>query len=355
MIDAERLKNFIPAFRKFLPREGEKWKKEREDKDAFFARYFSKDQVDKLDEGTLRELIHILWAFNGWTNKDWLHEQMLKSGLPSIRLAFKNLLYGSEPIAKRFDEVRKNVLMMGAASISEILTHHDHTKYPIWNSRSRRGLVVLGVDEALLPKSAQISGGQYQDFCGLVEKVRAQVADSYPEFTDLFTLDFLLYFISTQESKEVGTRRGRKGEAGFDHSEVIDQILELGDGLGFEVQKEYGVAPGCRVDAIWRSRVANLGTIAYAFEVHHKGSRDSAILNLQRVRKDPAIQKVIVVSSTDELATFRREIATLDESFRNSVGYLDIIDLQRALENLEQLKDILNSLGLMRVAAPKES
>lgn len=300
-------------------------------------------------------MIHILWAFNGWTNKDWLHEQMLKSGLPAIRSAFKSLLYGTESLAKRFDGVRKNIFMMGAASISEILTHHDHTKYPIWNRRSRKGLVVLGVDESQLPKSAQISGSQYQEFCVVVEKVRSKIAASHPEFTDLFILDFLLYYVSTQAPEETAPIPEEKADLSFDHDEAIEEILELGDGLGFEVQKEYGVARGCRVDAIWRSRVANLRTIAYAFEVHRKGSRDSAILNLQRVRKDPAIQKVIVVSSSGELASFRDEIETLDESFRISVGYFDIRDLRRALDNLQQLKDILNTLGLLRVDAAKES
>ena len=98
---------------------------------------------------------------------------------------------------------------------------------------------------------------------------------------------------------------------------------------------------------MWRSRVANLGTIAYAFEVHRRGSRDSAILNLQRVRRDPAIQKVIVVSSKRELENFKKEIAHLDESFRNSVGYFEVQDLQRALDYLQSLKDILKSLGLL--------
>jgi hypothetical protein len=354
MIQSDKLKKFIPAFHKFLVAEGVKWKQEREEKDAFFAEYFSKDQIDKLDEGTLRELIHLLWAFNGWTNKDWLHEQMLKSGLPTIRSAFKCLLYGTESLAERFDRVRKNVYMMGAASISEILAHHDHTKYPIWNSRSRTGLVVLGVDDRNLPKSAQISGSQYDSFCTLVEEVRAEIAAAHPEFMDLFTLDFLLYFISTETAHASLPKSEKKSEVGFDHDETIQQILELGDGLGFEVQKEYAVGPGCRIDAIWRSRVANLGTIAYAFEVHNKGSRDSAILNLQRVRKDPAIQKVIVVSHNQELTAFQKEIASLDESFRNAVGYFDITDLCGALENLQQLKDILNTLGLLRVETPKK-
>jgi hypothetical protein len=104
---------------------------------------------------------------------------------------------------------------------------------------------------------------------------------------------------------------------------------------------------GCKIDAIWRSRVANLGTIAYAFEVHRRGSRDSAILNLQRVKRDPTIQKVVVVSTRQELDRFKEEMASLDESLRMSVGYFEVQDLQRALNHLQGLKDILTTLGLL--------
>ena len=133
------------------------------------------------------------------------------------------------------------------------------------------------------------------------------------------------------------------------HGEVINQILELGEGLGFEVQKEFSVMSGCRIDAIWRSRVANLGTIAYAFEVHRQGSRDSAILNLQRVRRDPSIQKVVIVSSKTELDKFKGEIASLDEAFRNSVGYFEVKELQQSLMHLQELKDILKTFGLLSI------
>jgi hypothetical protein len=244
--------------------------------------------------------------------------------------------------------------MMGAASISEILAHHDHQSYPIWNSRCRQGLISLGVDESRLPRSAQITGTQYTTFCELARSVLNEVAEGYPDFKDFFELDFLLYFVSLHKSpveQQVMQPPSRNGTEDFDHGEVIEQILELGDGLGFEVQKEFAVMRGSRIDAIWRSRVANLGTIAYAFEVHRRGSRDSAILNLQRVRRDPAIQKVVVVSSRDELEDFKNEIASLDESFRNSVGYFEVQDLQRALEHLQSLKDILNNLGLLSTEA----
>lgn len=354
-INTDLLKSLLPRFHSFLETEGNQWQKERQDKDAFFARYFAEKQIDGLDEGVLRELIHVLWAFNGWTNKDWLLQEMLRSGLPAIRAAFKQLLYGADPLPKRFDNVRKNVRMMGAACISEVLAHHDHTEYPIWNSRSRQGLITLGVEESRLPKSAQISGSQYASYCKLVQDVRSQVAKEDPEFDDLFKLDFLLYYISLEDIRpetpaETATVSRAEAED-FEHDVVVDQVIELGDGLGFEVQKEFSVMPGCRIDAIWRSRVANLGTISYAFEIHRKGSRDSVILNLQRIRRDPTIQKVVIVSSKGELDQFKREIMSLDEDFRNAVGYFEVRDLQRALSHVQGLKDILSTLGLLITGA----
>jgi hypothetical protein len=350
-ININLLRSVLPRFRSFLQTEGEQWQKERQEKDKFFACYFSEEQIDSLDEGVLRELIHILWAFNSWTNKDWPLQEMLRSGLPVIRDAFKQLLYGADPLPNRFDGIKKTVRMMGAACISEILAHHDHTEYSIWNRRSRQGLIALGVDESDLPKSAQISGAQYPAYCKLAQDVRSQVAEVDPLFDDLMKLDLLLYYIALEEmgsdtAAEASVTMQSEGE-NFEHDVVVDQVIELGDGLGFEVQKEFSVMPGCRIDAIWRSRVANLGTISYAFEVHRKGSRDSTILNLQRIRRDPTIQKVVIVSSKDELDRFKREIPSLDEGFRNAVGYFEVRDLQRALCHVQGLKEILNALGLL--------
>lgn len=347
-INMELLDKIVPQFRKTIATEGKSWQEERDAKDKFFREYFSKEKILKIEEGTLRELIHVLWAFLGWTNKDYLLQEMLKSGLERIRKAFDYLLYSDDSIDKRFNYARENIRIMGAAGISEILTHYNHTQYPIWNRRSKTGLLALGVPNIILPKSAQISGTQYKKFCELVRDVQLQVSNKYPEVKDLFDLDFLLYFISIQENPttteplEIVTI-----SEDFDHDDIIDQILELGDGLGFDVDKEVTIVRGCRIDAIWRSRIANLGTIAYAFEVHKGGSPDSAILNLQRVRRDPSIQKVILVSKEKELSKFREEILTLDENFRNSVAYFKVADLQSALANLESLKGILNNLGLL--------
>ncbi len=350
-IDAQLLKSLVPRFREFLRSdEGQKWQEERDEKGAFFAENFTQDRIPNLEEGTLREMIYLLWAFNGWTNKDWLFQEMLKSGLPTIREAFSELLYRKTALADRFNRVKNEVRIMGAASVSEILTHHDPTQYAIWSRRVRKGLLGVGIEEDQLPRSSQISGAQYEAFCSLSRQVQRQVMGQYPEFDDLLKLDFLLYYISTQmpvvPRQPIAAQKPAKVKD-FDHDDVISEILELGDGLGFEVQKEFHVMRGCRIDALWRSRVANLGTIAYAFEVHRHGSRDSAILNLQRVKRDPTIQRVIIVSTQDEIERFKGEIAYLAEDFRRSVGYFDVQDLEQALEHLEALKLILDELGLL--------
>jgi len=183
-----------------------------------------------------------------WTNKDWLLEQMLETEIQKIRNAFKDLLYGDQPLSHRFNNITR-IKMFGAASISEILTHHDHLKYPIWNRKAKAGLIKLGVNPESLPKSSQISGAQYEDFCALVNSVFNEVKEIIPEVIDLFELDYLLYFVSTELEKEKG-----EAEYTFEHDPTINDIIQLGDGLGFDVQKEFYVTHGCRIDAIWSAR-----------------------------------------------------------------------------------------------------
>lgn len=349
-INMELLDKIVPQFRKTIDAEGQEWQKDREERAKFLAEYFSKGQIAKLDEGTLRELIHMLWAFSGWTNKDYLLQEMLKSTLDTIKQAFLYLLHSDDSIDKRFDYVEQNVKRMGPAGISEILLYHDHTKYPIWNRRSKTALLALGIDNHLL-KRPHISGSQYREFCELVRDVHSQVVSKYPEVKDLFDLDFLLYYISKQEGL---TPPSKADEAitpteDFDHDEVINQILKLGDGLGFEFDKEVPVLTRCRIDAIWRARIANLGVISYAFEVHRRGDRKGAILNLQRVCRDPSIQKVVIVSTEKELTQFKEVISTLGEDFRKAVAYFKVDDLQLAVDHLESLKGILNTIGLLSV------
>jgi hypothetical protein len=351
-INLDYIQKVVPKFLDWLGTpEAKDFATDRIKKDFFFATYFTVSEIDQLDEGVLRDLIRILWSFGGWNNKDWLVDQMLLSGLPKIKESFRSLLDDKKPLAERFDQMRE-IKMMGAATISEMLAHHDHNNYPIYNRRAKSSLIKLGVKADLLPKYAQLTGSQYEDYVKIVKSVFKKIHQSFPEINDLLTLDFLLYYISITYEEQVLEKVFEVEEKPFDHDATIVQVCNLGDSLGFDFQKEVTISSGCRVDAVWRSRVANLGMITYAFEVHKQGSRDSAILNLQRIfNADPTVQKVVIVSSDSEIEKFRAEIASLHEDFRNSVGYLRIKDLQGALEHQEALKKILSTIGLLKARA----
>ena len=345
-INKDYLKSIKSEFIKFLETEkGISWKNERNQKELFLRENFNKASIESMGEGVLRELLNNLWACQIWTNKDYLLEQMLETNdMNTIKNKFKDLLFGTGSLATRFDNV-KAIKSMGAASISEILFYHDHQQYPIYNRRAKDGLLKIGIKKEEIPRSMQISGIQYTNYCSKVQHVFKQVKELIPEIKDLFDLDLLLYFISEKETEEeISAQFPIKGE--FDHDNTIQDLLQFGDSLGFEVEKEITLSKGCRVDAIWKSRIGNLGQIKYVFEVHKRGSRDSAILNLQRSKSDPAVQKVVIVSTPEELDKIKDEISTLPENFRTSVGYFNVTDLQRAIEYQENIKEILRKLGL---------
>ncbi|MBN2379740.1 hypothetical protein JXM67_08070 [candidate division WOR-3 bacterium] len=351
-VNSEKVFQLMPLIREGIKTKGKKMRQEREEKDRFFAKRFTRKRIPELDQRALRELIQILWAYRRWANKDYLYREMLKSHMDIIQKAFTYLLFDDDPIDERFDHVLRNVRMMGPAGISEILAHHDCMRFPIWSQKAKKGLIALGVPVTMLPKSRCISGNQYKWYCGLMRDLYDRIKLGAPEVKDFFDLDFLLLYLATPELVELPDLFSSVSIFDeLDHDRAVQMILELGEGLGFQVRQEVTVSRGCKIDAVWVSRVGNLGTISYAFEVHRRGSRDSAILNLQRVWRDPSIQKVYLVSTERELGIFAEEISSLDENFKRSVGYLKVEDLYLALDRLKALKEILNSLGLLATGA----
>jgi hypothetical protein len=57
-IDEKLLEAIMPRFRTSKEAEGQQWWEERQEKDRFCNRYFSREEIDNLDEGALRELIN---------------------------------------------------------------------------------------------------------------------------------------------------------------------------------------------------------------------------------------------------------------------------------------------------------
>lgn len=341
------LKILVKKYKEFVTKTGKDLIIETEKKDLFFKNFLTKDNLKNIDEGALREFIKMLWSYEFWTNKDYILEEMLKTGIDNIKKAFDYLVYNDDPIDKRFDYVLKNVRMIGVSAISEILIHLDNKKYSFWTRRTKDAVNFFGYkDKILESKGININGKQYLSFMGIMSDLLKKVKDINPEIDDFLKLNLFIFYISS----EIISKKQPEIIEEFDHNIAVDDVFVLGDGLGFEVAKEVNVAPGCRVDVIWKSRVANLGVISYAFEVHKGGSMDSAILNLQKVlQKDPSIQKVVLVSNTENLDKFREQIGALYESFREKVGYFGISKLNNALDNLKSLKENLSSLGFMSI------
>ncbi|MEM2322863.1 MAG: hypothetical protein QW657_06640, partial [Candidatus Bathyarchaeia archaeon] len=87
---------------------------------------------------------------------------------------------------------------------------------------------------------------------------------------DPLDVDLFLYMIQSEVEGAAPSRPEVKVEEDydFDHDEIVEKLVALGAGLGFEAESEVSIASGARVDVVWRARIGNLGVVNYVFEVH---------------------------------------------------------------------------------------
>lgn len=100
-----------------------------------------------------------------------------------------------------------------------------------------------------------------------------------------------------------------------DHDRIIERLGQIGEALGFETytEQEYTlVSPGAIVDMIWETKIGNLGTIRYSFEVQSKGSIKSLINNLIQSMNNPDVKKVIAVSDSVQLEKIQKLVHNTD-------------------------------------------
>jgi len=339
-------KELSEYYENFEEDESEEFVKERNQKKKFFQEKLSEKNIDNLEEGDIREIIRKLWAFEMWASKDYVVEEIIDDDIEKLKKNLKEALHGSQDKSKAYDELIENIRMMGPASASEILSCVFPEECGIWNRKAREGLKELSYSDELLLDKKNISGEEYERFNQVLLDIQDRLEDLGHKSKDLIKLDYFLYDIVQSVEKE---REEEEKAEDFDHDEMIKTLEEIGDGLGFDVKTEYSAGPGARLDVKWSTKVANLGSIGYAFEVQRRGSRDSAIVNLQQAKKaDPTIQKLVIVSTEDQIEKFKEKIDTLDESFRKSVSYMSVDKVEEALENLRNLRGLLQEAGLMK-------
>lgn len=312
----------------------------REEHRKLPLKILEKSRLKNMSEIDFGELISNLWATAMWGNKDYLVQKIIDdNGMGKIRTQFADLLYGTDPFPKRFDSFE--IRGLGPASLTEILCLFDPNKFSIWNNKARVALEKLKFDDLPL-KKYRISGKEYERTNESMILIGKKLSDLGLLDVDLLAVDYFLYEV-WYTGEEITEKLYE-----FDHDEIRDFLKEIGAQLGFEADTEKLVAPGAQVDAIWSAKIANLGAVTYAFEVHKKGSIDSLILNLQRALNNPTVQKIIAVSDKIQLEKIRNETKSLPENFRKALTFWEVLDVIKTHEKLSEALQSINKLELVK-------
>lgn len=351
----ENIARFIPAFRRYLDdAERDDNILDRRARRELYAQLLSPAGLRQMTELEFGQVISSLWASRVWGNKGYLVDKLIRdNGLPVLIDELRQLLWGRGNAAARYDSFRKAVKGLGPASITELLAFVHPDVCGVWNDTAREGLEILGFRESFPAlRKMQISGREYQAYNELFGAIQVELVAHGIDEQDFLDINYFLFVVyengrETISVSPVSVQPPAPVED-FDHDEVVEQLVNIGQWLGFQAEKEKMVARGAKVDAIWQARIANLGVVTYVFEVQRRGSVDSLILNLQRAQNNPTVQRLIVVANASDIDRIRQEIATLPESFRKSVGYMEVREAIRAAELIGELSGIIGKLELVR-------
>lgn len=356
------IEQFVPIFNQYV-QSGDHTDdfKHRKARSQLYSQLLSPDALNQMTELEFGQVISSLWASQMWSKKGYLVDKLIQdNGLPTLVNELEHLLWGEGSLPSRYDRFRKTIKGLGPSSITEILAHIYPEECGLWNSKVRKALEILGFAETFPTlKKYHITGQEYQAANALLTQIRDELIKHDFHDIDLLGVDYFLYEVwhaakdgrlpyVGQPTKIALHQPQTNDRYDFDHDEVIDQLVAVGNWLGFQAEKEKTVARGARVDAIWQASIANLGVVTYVFEVQRRGSVDSLILNLQRAQNNPSVQRLIVVANPHDIAAIEREIESLPESFRKTVGYMEAAEAMRAAELLEELSEIINKLELVR-------
>jgi len=349
-IHKDAIKKWLDGFREFMQTEsGQEGYKDRVLRCDSYQAALLVDKIADLIEGDLEKLLGDLWANELWTDKSQPLKRILgATTLVKFKTELKKLLWEVKPLSIRYDEFRTNVKGMGPAATTELLALVHPDECAIWNKRARNALEVLKIDD-IVPVKYRINGDEYTKIVDVLKQVKDELMSANLPRTikDLMDVDYFFDYIYNNMPPVVQPPV-QLDDYDFDHDEVKDALYELGGALGFEVETEVPIAKGAKIDVLWKAKIANLGVVKYVFEVHRSGSIDGLILNLQRAKGDPAVQRLIAVSNTKNLSVIKEEISLLPEEFRKSLAFMEANDALKASDLIKNLKEILDKLELVK-------
>jgi hypothetical protein len=347
-IQKQNIRKFIPAFKAYLA--SDEYVKDKV-KRAKHLEYFQCELptvLPELSEVDIVDMVQMLWAYQMWSNKQYVAQKIVTdNGIEKVKQSLIFLLDKSKPAPERYSKFLNDIKGVGPASVTEILCFVQPAECGIWNRKARVALKPLGLDKILNPKKYQLSAKEYATFNATLQLVAKELEGQGIDEVDLLLVDFFLYEVGVQ-AVEPAPEVEEEQYQDFDHNEIRDLIESIGVMLGFDVDKELQIAHGARVDGVWRAKIGNLGMVTYVFEVHKSGSMDSLLLNLQKAKSNPTVQKVIAVSDKRQLEIIKREIEGLPEEFKRSLGFWEVGEVQKVGDNLQESIAIINRLGLVQ-------
>lgn len=317
------------------------------------------ERYSKVDEATLAnmglddfyEYMGKLWAMMIWGNKKYYIDKLIDdNGFVELKDALVTMLYGNEPIEKRWDEFMNSIKGVGPATVSELLTYVHPKECAIMNSSTIKSLRYLGIEG--LPKyNYQQTGQKYVELCNVSKAICEELKKNGIEDADLLVVDYFMWdeilpqienASDDNEDDKDEKRDLTANDSKSLHNEIRDKIVIIGELLGFESSAEIKVAEGAVVDAVWEAKIGNMGKAIYVFEVQSNGSIDSLILNLKKAQSNAAVQAVVAVSDSDQLTKIIKESkGVIDEETLRTWEFDDVLavhdSLVRAHESINRL------------------
>jgi len=309
-------------------------------------------KIKDMSQEEFVEYIGKLWSMIVWGNKKYIADKIIDvNGFEHLKEKLIYLLYGKDDIIKRWNEFYKDIKQIGPASMSELLSYINPDEYVICNQVTNMCFKYLEVPK--VPNhNYQYTGEKYKMLCNVAKDIKNKMIEKGIKNVDLLIVDYMFWDIIYPISKK-GTSINKteeipieKDEKQFIHNDIINQIVEIGQWLGFESKAEVKIAEGAVVDAIWQAQIGNMGKVIYAFEVQTHGSIDSLILNLQKATNNFAVQAIVAVSDEKQIETIKKE-STEIHSIENKLktwNYLEVIEMH---DCLERSNEIINNLGLV--------
>lgn len=336
------IKEYLKQIKKVGDIEAINERKERKE----YYQSWSKEKIINMTEDEFVEYIGKLWSMIVWGNKKYIADKIIEvNGFENIKNMLINLLYGKEEIEKRWNRFYKNIKQIGPSSMSELLSYINPDEYVICNKVTCACFKYLEVPKVPI-HNYQYTGENYKRLCDEAKKIKNKMIESGIDGVDLLIVDYMFWDIVYPLSKNDEKIIIENDDKQFIHNDIINQIVEIGQWLGFESKAEVKIADGAIVDAIWQAQIGNMGKVIYAFEVQTHGSIDSLILNLQKATNNFAVQAIVAVSDEKQIEKIKKESKGI-HSIETKLKTWDYKEVMEMHDCLERSNGIINNLGLV--------